>query len=522
MGDSAYVVPDDEAVEGAAVRAPARSASARPKLWTAMFILVVLLTFCCFVMGQGLNSGTSVFLARMGYGASLAGTLALVFSASAAVARLVVGPIIDGGHCSRVILVGMVVLLAGTLAPLAGQGVALYAASRVLQGVGFAMATTAASTAAADVLPRARLGEGIGYYGLGQALAMSVGPALALFLAGTDPATNLYAGLALVAVAGLVVAWFTRYERKPLSLPETSAFRERWEREQAAKGQVAKRQTAKEQAAKGQAAKASAEGSCAEDARGTASASSDPIASPACSVSDAASADSAALGGTPTTSASSVPAADSAVGSAPTASASSAPTADAPRKARFSLFEPRALPGAIPMTILCPTFGFGIFFAGLYGTQIGVANASLFYTISAVSMILVRLRSSSFMDRVVPIKTFTVAVVCGLVCFALLYFATVSDIVFYTAGIFYGVCLGISLPLNQSVAVKNTPPERWGATNALFLLMNDLGIGLASMLWGFSNDALGFRVTIVLVMCCILASYVAAWACYPRKDRTWR
>lgn len=482
-----------------------------------MFILVVLLTFCCFVMGQGLNSGTSVFLARMGYGASLAGTLALVFSASAAVARLVVGPIIDGGHCSRVILVGMVVLLAGTLAPLAGQGVALYAASRVLQGVGFAMATTAASTAAADVLPRARLGEGIGYYGLGQALAMSVGPAFALFLAGTDPATNLYAGLALVAVAGLVVAWFTRYERKPLSLPETSAFRERWECEQAAKGQAANEQAAKEQAAKGQAEKASAEGSCAEDARGTASASSDPAAPPACSASDAASADNAALGGTPT-----APTADSAVGSAPTDSGYSAPTVGAARKARFSLFEPRALPGAIPMTILCPTFGFGIFFAGLYGTQIGVANASLFYTISAVSMILVRLRSSSFMDRVVPIKTFTVAVVCGLVCFALLYFAAVSDVVFYAAGIFYGVCLGISLPLNQSVAVKNTPPERWGATNALFLLMNDLGIGLASMLWGFSNDALGFRVTIVLVMCCILASYVAAWACYPKKDRTWR
>lgn len=520
MGDSAHVVPDDEAVESAATRTFARSASARPKLWTAMFVLVVLLTFCCFVMGQGLNSGTSVFLARMGYGASLAGTLALVFSASAAVARLVVGPIIDGGHCSRVILVGMVVLLAGTLAPLAGQGVALYAASRVLQGVGFAMATTAASTAAADVLPRARLGEGIGYYGLGQALAMSVGPALALFLAGTDPATNLYAGLALVAVAGLVVAWFTRYERKPLSLPETSAFRERWEREQAAKEQVAKRQTAKGQAAKEQAAKASAEGSCAEDARGTASASSDPAASPACSAPDAASADSAALGGTSTTP--TAPTADSAVGGAPTASASSAPTVGAARKARFSLFEPRALPGAIPMTILCPTFGFGIFFAGLYGTQIGVANASLFYTISAVSMILVRLRSSSFMDRVVPIKTFTVAVVCGLVCFALLYFAAVSDVVFYAAGIFYGVCLGISLPLNQSVAVKNTPPERWGATNALFLLMNDLGIGLASMLWGFSNDALGFRVTIVLVMCCILASYVAAWACYPKKDRTWR
>ena len=33
-----------------------------PKLWSLIFVLIIALTFCCFVMGQGLNSGTSVFL----------------------------------------------------------------------------------------------------------------------------------------------------------------------------------------------------------------------------------------------------------------------------------------------------------------------------------------------------------------------------------------------------------------------------------------------------------------------------
>ena len=47
-----------------------------PKLWSLIFVLIIALTFCCFVMGQGLNSGTSVFLAGQGYGASLAGVLA--------------------------------------------------------------------------------------------------------------------------------------------------------------------------------------------------------------------------------------------------------------------------------------------------------------------------------------------------------------------------------------------------------------------------------------------------------------
>ena len=27
-----------------------------PKLWSLIFVLIIALTFCCFVMGQGLNS----------------------------------------------------------------------------------------------------------------------------------------------------------------------------------------------------------------------------------------------------------------------------------------------------------------------------------------------------------------------------------------------------------------------------------------------------------------------------------
>lgn len=91
--------------------------------------------------------------------------------------------------------------------------------------MGFGAATTAASTAAASVLPQERLGEGIGYHGLGQAIAMSIGPAFALYLVGTDPSTNLYVGLALVGFAGLVIALNARYESKWQTLPSSSAYR---------------------------------------------------------------------------------------------------------------------------------------------------------------------------------------------------------------------------------------------------------------------------------------------------------
>lgn len=403
------------------------------QLWSPLFVFIVAMTLCSFVVGQGLNSGTSVYLDHMGQGATLAGVLAAVFSASAAVARIACGPIIDNVGRVVVMLVGTALLFVGTILPAFVSGTAVFAVCRILQGVGFSAATTASATAASDVLPLSRLGEGIGYYGLGQALAMSVGPALALFLVNTDPAENLYLGLSAMAALAFVFTLLCRYERNPGRLPETSSYRQRLD-----------------------AGRSGNEVSATE------------LSQPS------------------------------------------------KKKGFFGdFFEPHAVPGMLPMLILSPAFGFGIFFMGLYGTSLGYANAGLFYTVSAVAMIVVRLVSKAFMDRVAPFKIMVATVLFGLVGFAMVFFGGVSELLFYAAGIPYGLCLGIAIPLNQSVSVKNTPAERWGAANAIYLLASDIGIGAASAVWGVVNDVAGFSVTIICVMCCIVASLVVAWFAYP-------
>lgn len=340
------------------------------------------------------------------------------------------------------------------------SGHPLFTISRLLQGVGFGAATTAASTAAASVLPQERLGEGIGYHGLGQAIAMSIGPAFALYLVGTDPSTNLYVGLALVGFAGLVIALNARYESKWQTLPSSSAYR-------------IKMETRLELDSKDGQAPSSTTVTTSE-----------------------------------------------------TINSEKYPEGDQVSKRTlrdsFNIFEPRALPGAIPQMIMCPTFGFGVFFAGLYGTTLGYTHAGLFYTISAVSMIIIRMISKHFMDTVPAIKTMTGAVACGILCCLMLLAAPYGEPVFLASGIFYGLATGISLPLNQSVAVKNTPPERWGAANALFLLANDIGIGFASVIWGVINDSFGFQTSIVCVIVCLIASYASAWIVYPARDKRWR
>lgn len=468
-----------------------RGGSPREQLWSTTFVLVVASTLCCFMVGQGLNSSTSVYVALYGGTAAYAGVLAAVFSGAAAVVRLLSGPLIDGRGRRIVMLFGFAVLIVGTVGPLFTHDVAPFVVFRILQGAGFSAVTTASATAAADALPASRMGEGIGYYGLGQALSMSVGPALALALVSTDPPENLFVGVTAIAVVGLSMIFLCRYEKYPEMLPEEAVYRRRLE-----EGGSEAARTGTAEAGKESKQVEASEGGKRAEAAGALEAAGRAGAAEAIEAAET------------------------------TTSTAQSRMEGRPKRESIAsrIFEKHALPGTLPMIVLSPAFGFVIFFVGLYGASLGVGNAGLFYTLSAVSMILVRLKSGAFMDRFAPIVILPVALACGLVAFAMLVAcgtvldgAPVRDAVFNLSGIVYGFCIGIALPLNQSVAVKNTPPERWGAANALFQLANDVGIGGACVIWGIVNDCFGFPVTICCAMCCIAASYFVARAVYPKE-----
>lgn len=418
---------------------PAEKASPE-RLWSPLFVMIIVATLCVFMVGQGTNAGTSVYISLKGGSSTLAGIGAAAFSSAAALTRLFAGPVIDSKGRIVVMMFGGALLIIGTLGPAFVTNLDFFMVWRLIQGIGFAAATTASATAAADILPMSRLGEGIGYHGLGQALSMAVGPALALFLVNTNPAENLYLGLSAAAVLALAFAFLCRYEKKPERLPETSAYRMRWEKEGKAHATAEKRRI----------------------------------------------------------------------------------TLD-------SLFEKRALPGTIPMLVMTPALGFSIYFAGALGSSLGIANAGLYYTLSAVSMIIVRMSSKKFMDTVAAIKLTTFATACGLLGFGMLAAASMqvfstqmTEWLFCLAGLPYGLFLGLMLPVNQTVAVKNTPPERWGATNALYLLAIDVGIGIVCVVWGMLNDAVGYTAAIACAMGAIAIAYVVAWICYPTRDKKWK
>lgn len=435
----------------------------KERLFSPIFVIIIAASLCSFLVGQGSNAGTSVYLDKVGGSTGLAGIGALTFSFAAAISRIICGPIIDTRGRQMIMVSGSIVMLLGTLGPLIDNTGALFILWRILQGFGFAAGTTAAATAAADVLPFSRLGEGIGYYGLGQAISMSIGPALAIFLISTDPPENFYLGLSACAALSILFALACRYEKDPLNLPATAEYRVRWERGEVGREEAGAAEPLEEAQPSGKT-----------------------------------------------------------VALSPASEASSTPS----RLRRFldSIFEPSALPGTIPVMFIATSFGFGIFYVGVLGAHLQVGNAGIFYTTSAILMIIIRLISGTFMDRIRSIKIMGIAVICGLVCFAMLFACSLwegspqSEWIFYLTGVPYGISLGIALPVNQTVAVRLTPPKRWGAANSLFLLGNDIAIGLSSLLWGFTIQSFGFSTTLLVIMGFIALSFGAALICYPKEE----
>ena len=377
------------------------------------------IAFCAFVSCQALNNGTPLYITRIGGSTGFAGALILDFSIAAAIARLFAGRIIDRTGRKCIMVVGALLLIAGSALAIPLPGFYPQIVLRALQGIGFACVTTASATAAADVLPCERLGEGIGYYALGQSLGMAFGPAFGIFLCSLVFTESLFVGVAGAGAVLLILVMCCNYEKHVERLPETSEYRVLEER----------RRRLAEEADSGDIEAVIEEVEDADRYRGLA-----------------------------------------------------------------ALFEKRALVGALPMVVICLGFAIPVSYTALYAQSLGLSNAGMFFFVGAIAM----------------------TNLCGIAMFLVMAFVH-AEWMLYVGGFFFGLSMGFAFPLLNSMAVKNTPPERWGAANAVFLLANDMGVGLGASLWGFVADSVGFLPVMFGGAAMFVIGYAIALVVFPRK-----
>lgn len=92
----------------------------------------------------------------------------------------------------------------------------LFILFRIIHGVSFGMVTVGGNTVVIDIMPSSRRGEGLGYYGLSNNIAMAVGPMSGLFLhdAGMSYTTIFCCSLGS-CIAGFICASLVKNPYKP-------------------------------------------------------------------------------------------------------------------------------------------------------------------------------------------------------------------------------------------------------------------------------------------------------------------
>ncbi|KEZ50461.1 MULTISPECIES: MFS transporter [Metabacillus] len=136
------------------------------------------------------------------------GLVTALFSIGAVLSRPFIGYMLEYRTRKPLVLAGAAALLAITIVYPLSSMIFIFLLFRFVHGLAWGFSTTVNGTAAVDVIPKSRLGEGMGYFGLSVTLGMIIAPSLGIYLFGVTSFNNLiYISCALGLIAiGLLAA----------------------------------------------------------------------------------------------------------------------------------------------------------------------------------------------------------------------------------------------------------------------------------------------------------------------------
>ncbi|MDD4767770.1 MAG: MFS transporter [Desulfotomaculaceae bacterium] len=201
----------------------------KPKLWTKDFVIITflnLIAFLNFYLLIVIISGYA--MSRFDSSPGEAGFAVSIFVIGTIIIRLFAGKwIVRIGH-KKTLYAGIVLCLLMSLLYLVVNNIYLMYAVRFVHGVAFGIATTATGTIVASIIPKARSGEGIAYFGLSVTLAIALGPFLGMSLSQLGGYNMVFIANISAMAVGIVLLQllsFSAIEFNKGQLQEVSGFK---------------------------------------------------------------------------------------------------------------------------------------------------------------------------------------------------------------------------------------------------------------------------------------------------------
>lgn len=154
---------------------------------------------------------------------TLSGLAMGVFLVSAVFIRPFAGRATDIYGRKRIFLIGLGIFFLCSFIFNWVHTLALLFLFRFVQGFGWGYCNTASGTIAADIVPKSRLAEGMGYFGLSMSIAMGIAPAIALYIINRSGFRLMFTASAVAIAAALLFAMVMNYhnikQEKSLAKP---------------------------------------------------------------------------------------------------------------------------------------------------------------------------------------------------------------------------------------------------------------------------------------------------------------
>lgn len=183
----------------------------KPKLWTREFILISTVNFFLTLVFFLLIVTIAVYaVAEYDASTSEAGLVTGIAIIGTMTGRIIIGRLIEAIGRKRTLVIGLILFVLTTLLYFVNIGLGFLLVTRFLHGMTLGMASTAAGTIVAQIIPMTRKGEGIGYFSMSSTLATAVGPFIGLYMSQRTGFEMIFVLCVVLGVVSLVFALFTK------------------------------------------------------------------------------------------------------------------------------------------------------------------------------------------------------------------------------------------------------------------------------------------------------------------------
>lgn len=197
------------------------------KIWNPAFIGIFVTNALLGLSQMMVNTLIALFADSLGATSTIVGFVVSLFAYTALAFKVFSAPAIDSFNRKFLLIGTACVIMVSYICLSLSSDVGMLMWARLLQGAGMAFMGPCCLAIAADSLPVERMGTGIGYFSLANAVCMAIGPATGLYLANAIGYQLTFAiGAGMMSIAA-ITACFIRAphnKRRPFKISPDRIF----------------------------------------------------------------------------------------------------------------------------------------------------------------------------------------------------------------------------------------------------------------------------------------------------------